>query len=131
MSQQKFGGEIRLNTSTGQNLKLRAAVETNPSSISTDAVINQDGSIAKTAELTGFRASATFEEPLGANVWDDLMRLTDINIRCVEDFTGAVHAWTAAMFVGDPQVNRANGEVTGVTWIAEAFWFLMSRRPPR
>lgn len=121
MSQQKFGGEVRLNTSTGANLKLRAAVEINPSNINADAVVNQDGSISKTAELTGYRASASFEEPIGVNIWDDLMRQTDMNIRAVEDFTGVVHAWTAAMFIGDPQVNRSNGEVTGVTWISEAY----------
>jgi len=121
MAQQKFGGEIRFNTSTGVNLVLRANLEVSPSKMSHDVVVNQDGSLAKTATIMGYRASATFQEPVGANKWDEIMAATDINIRSVEEFTGVVHAWTAAMMLGDPQVSRASGEVTGVTWAAESY----------
>lgn len=115
----RFGGEMRFSLSTGERIVMRGQVEVMPSSINAGSVVNQDGSVSKTAELTGYRFNISPED--GGQDWNGLMRADSFNVSIVEDYTGVIHSWTDATLLGEPTINRANGEVTGITGIANAY----------
>jgi hypothetical protein len=115
-----FGGEMTFGLSTGETIVVRGAAEIMPSNINVEGNANQDGSIYRTAEPTGYRANLTFED-MEADDWGRLMRASGFNVTLNEVFNGAQHLWTEAGFVGQPSVNRASGEVSGVSLIARAY----------
>jgi hypothetical protein len=52
---------------------------------------------------------------------DKLMRSNRFNITIDEDSNEVTHYFTRAFLVGDPQINRVTGEVTGISIAAEAY----------
>jgi hypothetical protein len=116
---QDYGGRILMTTSTGQKFSLRGTLNMNPAGISTEAVANQDGSGDRTATVTLRRAEINFADR-GLD-YDALMKAPRFNVTFIEDFSGVTHYFTNAFFVGDPQLNRQTGEVTGVTIAAENY----------
>lgn len=115
----KFGGEIRFALSTGEKPVLRGQIEVMPSNINAGSVTNQNGSVSKTAELTGYRFNITPED--GGEDWDAIMRADSFNMTAVEDYTGVTHMWTDGTFVGEPSINRNTGEVSGISGIANRY----------
>ena len=117
---QNFGGEMLFSLSSGETIVLRGAVEVMPSNLNIEGAANQDGSVYRTAEITGFTANLTFED-LKTDDWNRLMRASGFNVTVTENFNGALHLWTEAGFTGQPTVNRGTGEVKGVGLIAQAY----------
>lgn len=117
---QNFGGEMTFALSTGDRITVRGAAEIMPSNINVDAGANQDGSIYRTVEPTGYKATLVFEDMAGDD-WNRLMRASGFNLTMTESFTGVQHLWTEGAFTGQPSVNRATGEVSGVALIARAY----------
>lgn len=117
---ENFGGEMTFALSTGDRIVVRAAAEIMPSNVDVTGAANQDGSVYRTVEPTGFKANLTFED-MKSDDWYRLMRASGFNATMNEEFTGYQHLWTEAGFTGTPTVNRATGEVSGVAMIARAY----------
>ncbi|MER8667634.1 phage tail tube protein [Mesorhizobium sp. M1156] len=117
---QNFGGEMTFGLSTGERIVVRGAAEIMPSNVEITGAANQDGSVYRTVEPTGFKANLTFED-LPTDDWNRLMRASGFNVTLNESFTGVQHLWTEAAFTGTPTINRASGEVTGVALIARVY----------
>jgi hypothetical protein len=119
MSNKDFGGLITLKLSTGQVFAIRGTLNMNVSRYSIDQVTNQDGSVDRTATPK----PATFElnfADRGVDL-DALMKSDRFNATFDEDFTGVTHYFTRSFMTGDPQINRINGEVSGISGAAEAY----------
>lgn len=119
MGKKDFGGIIRMKLSTGEQISLRGTLAMNTSSVSTEAVTNQDGSVDRTLTPVPRRAEFTFADR-GLN-HDRLMKSDRFNVTFIEDQTGVTHYFTKAFLVGDPAKNRINGEVTGLSLAAEGY----------
>jgi hypothetical protein len=119
MAGKDFGGIINVRLSTGQTLSLRGTLNVNPSRISIAAVTNDNGTVDRNATNMPARAELNFADH--DIDLDALMRSKRFNITFIEDFTGVTHYFTDAFAVGDPQVNRQTGEVTGISINAEKY----------
>jgi hypothetical protein len=119
MAGKDFGGTIDVRLSTGATFSLRGTLNMNPSRISIEAVANQDGSVDRTGTVQPARAELNFADR-GIN-YDELMRSSRFNVTFIEDFSGVTHYFTDAFTVGDPQINRQNGEVSGISIAAEKY----------
>jgi len=119
-----FGGEMRF-AIAGANLVVRGKVQTYPSNASAEGIVNQDGSTSRTLTPKGYRAKMTFEDtPAGTATaldWNAILRGGPFNATLVEDHTGVLHTWTRAKFTGDAEVDRMNGEVTGLELLADDY----------
>jgi hypothetical protein len=114
-----FGGRIIARTSKGDTFSLRGTLNVNPSGISTAAVVNQDGSVDRTATNTAYKFEINFADR-GADL-DALMKADRFNMTFEEEFSGITHYYTNAFFVGDPAINRQTGEVTGLSGASEKY----------
>lgn len=102
----------------------RSEVKFNPSNVMTDVGANQDGTIFKTVKPQPVAAECTFDRFVDANgkslKWNDqLMLLNNIAITFIEKDTGKMQLISNGTFVGDPQVDLATGEVSGVKLAGE------------
>ncbi len=119
MAGKDFGGRITLRFSTGETFSLRGTLNLNPSGYSIEAVANQDGSVDRQATVQPRRFELNFADR-GLD-YDALMRAGRFNVTFAEEFSGVTHYYTDAFLVGDPQINRQTGEVTGITGAAEKY----------
>ncbi|MDI7864298.1 phage tail tube protein [Rhizobiaceae bacterium n13] len=119
MGNKDFGGHITMRLSTGELFSLRGTLNMNTAGQSNEAVTNQDGSVDRVATVQPKRAEISFADR-GVD-YDALMKADRFNVTVEEDFTGVSHYFTGAFVVGDPQVNRMNGEVTGLSIAAEKY----------
>jgi hypothetical protein len=119
-----FGGEFRFAIG-GANLVVRGKFQIYPSNVSAEPLVNQDGSTSRTLTPKGYRFKASFEDsPVGTATaldWEAILRGGPYNATMVEDHTGALHTWTSAKLTGDIEVDRTNGEVTGIEGIADDY----------
>ena len=114
-----FGGRMVVRLSTGTVMSLRGTFNVNVAGMSTDTITNQDGSIDRTATPMPYRAEISIRDD---NVdLNALMTSPRGNVTIIEDFTGVTHYFTNAFFSGDPQSNRLNGEMTGLTINSEQY----------
>ncbi|MBD9445760.1 phage tail tube protein [Rhizobium sp. RHZ01] len=114
-----FGGRMTVRLSTGQTLSLRGTLNLNPSGQSNEAIVNQDASVDRVGTVQARRAELNFSDK-GID-YDALMKSDRFNVTFIEDFTGVTHYYTNTFVVGDPQINRMNGEVTGCSISAENY----------
>jgi hypothetical protein len=119
MSTRDFGGKVAVRFSTGEVISLRATYNINPARVTVEPVTNQDGSVDRNSTNVPARAEISFADR-GLNL-DKLMRSDRFNITIDEDNNGVTHYFTRAFLVGDPQINRVTGEVTGMSIAAEAY----------
>ncbi|NTF87496.1 hypothetical protein G6L46_10205 [Agrobacterium rhizogenes] len=119
MAGKDFGGRITFRLSTGDTFSLRGTLNINPSGYSIEAVANQDGSIDRQATIMPRRFELNFADR--DHDYDALMRGARFNVTFSEEFSGVTHYYTDAFLVGDPQINRQTGEVTGITGAAEKY----------
>jgi hypothetical protein len=119
MSNKDFGGKISVRFSSGEVISLRGTYNHNPSRVSVEAITNQDGSVDRQSTNVPARAEISFSDR-GLNL-DKLMRSDRINVTIDEDSNDVTHYYTRAFLTGDPQINRLNGEVTGIAIAAEAY----------
>jgi hypothetical protein len=87
------------------------SVTIDPTNIKTEAVANGDGSPCYTATPKLYGATIKFRDRCGI-VWNDVMRKT-IDITISEDDNSVTHIFTSARIVGEPSLDRSNGEVSG------------------
>ncbi|EFL88288.1 phage tail tube protein [Ahrensia sp. R2A130] len=116
----KFGGEMDFRMGDGSKLTLRGAFTNMPSNFTSESVTNQDGSVDKVGELKPFKAEVTFKDTPGTD-WNRLVREVNLEATLAEEYTGVVHSWTGAHFEGEPSIDRANGEVSGLTFASPSY----------
>lgn len=116
-----FGGEMTITLSTGKKLIVRANVTVEGSRYENAAVTNQDGSNAKNVTLKPYRAACSFEDRGNSLKWDELLKLSDINLTLVEDYTNTRHLWTKGFFEGTPTTDRNTGEITGIQFVSDKY----------
>lgn len=112
MAGNNFGGEMRMRGSSGTAYTLRSAVTINSADLSSEAIRNQNGINSYAAALRAPSAELTLEDT-GENL-SDLLRAGSQDIYIVEEFSGVTHVFVSGRITGDAQVNRENGELTGL-----------------
>lgn len=115
----RFGGKVTMRTSSGILFAGRGTFNIQPARTSIEAVTNDDASLARVGTNQPVRVELSLEDR-GID-YDALMKAGDIDFTAVEEFTGTSHLVSKAFFTGDPQINRRNGEVTGLTLSGEAY----------
>ena len=113
-----FGGLMRFQLN-GAPFTVRGKVTINPSNVSAEPIANNDGSTSRALSVKGYRAKVTFEDSKDGGSatgqdWGQILKGGPYNMSLIEDSTGVTHTWTGASFTGDPEVDRMNGEVTGL-----------------
>lgn len=119
MAGRDFGGKITVTSSRGYKLSLRGAISVGGAHQSNDAVTNQDGRVDRIITPDAPSAELTFADD-GLN-WDTILNGDRENLTIVEDKTGVTHLFTGAFWVGKPNSNRINGEMTALTIRADAY----------
>lgn len=115
----RFGGKITMRTSSGYVLAGRGTWTVNPTRLSIESVTNDDGSLARVGTNKPAVIEISFED---RNLdLDAILKAPDINFTAVEEFTGVTHLLSAAFVTGDPQINRRNGETTGIKIEGEVY----------
>lgn len=117
MSKQDFGGKISLRLSDGDRLSLRSTLTIDTSSVSIEAITNQDGSGDRVATVKMPTAEITFADR-GLD-YDALLKAPRQNFTFEEEFTDVTFYFTNGFLTGSPSINRINGEVTGIGITAE------------
>lgn len=103
-------------------ITLAASGQTNASGV------NQDGTVFRTVAPKVRTAECTFDRfvqtadsstPL---VWDEtVLNMMNMQVTFIEDDTNVTHMLTGAFFVGDPQLDFGTGEVSGLSFAADAY----------
>lgn len=115
----EFGGKVTVRTSSGETFSLRGTMTFNTAGQSNEAITNQDGSVDRVGTPKARTAEFNFADK-GIN-YDALMKAGRFNVTFDEEFTGATHLFTSAFVVGEPSINRVNGEVSGLSIAAESY----------
>lgn len=117
----KFGGHMTVRLSNGTRLVMRAAGEfaIEPSTLSAEAMVNQNGSIAQVLAPQTAKMRCDFED--GGQDFRALLASTGINVTVTERDTGVQHLFTDCIFTGSPSVNRKDGSVSGLVVEARAY----------
>ncbi len=113
-----FGGTMRL-TIGGQPRTLRGSIKVNPSGTESEEIVNQDRSYSRSLKPALPGGDVTFEDDGGD--WEAVLLMPPANITVVEDQTGAIHTFTGGSFVGKPETDRSNGEVSGLKIICSIY----------
>lgn len=117
MSKQDFGGKITLKLSDGGRISLRGTLTIDPSDVSIEAITNQDGSGDRVATIKMPTAEISFADR-GFD-YSALLKAPRQNFTFEEEFSDVTFYFTDGFLTGSPQVNRLNGEVTGIGITAE------------
>ena len=116
----EFGGEFRFRYDGGNALVMRGEATIDPTGSENSTIVNQNRSLAKVVANTPYRIECTFEDGQAID-WDAIMRLSGVDCTMTEDYTGVVYTCTGGHFEGKPRVNRNNGEVSGLAFVARQF----------
>lgn len=119
MAGNTYGGKITLRLSSGAVFALRGTFNIMPAKVSNDGVTNQDGSLDRIATPKSPGFEITFADK-GLD-YSALMESDRFNATFDEEHTGVSHLYTGAFMVGDPNINRLTGEVTGLTGMSESY----------
>lgn len=117
MSKNDFGGKITLRTSNGERVSLRGTLTIDSTTVSIEAITNQDGSGDRIATVKMPTAEFSFADR-GLD-YDTLLKAPRQNFTFEEEFSDVTYFFTEGFFTGSPQSNRMNGEVTGIGITAE------------
>lgn len=110
-SDYSFGGRISVKAGTDRYPPADVSVTIEPTNIKTEATANGDGSPCYTATPKLYGATLKFRDRSNI-VWNDVMRKT-LDITISEDDNSVTHVFTSARIVGEPSIDRSNGEVSG------------------
>lgn len=119
MASRDFGGVMKVRSSTGRQLSFRGAFSIQPARNSVEAVTNQDGSVDRVITPKAATWSGTFVDEDGGLAEINLSDRDDVTI--VEEKTGVTHLFTQQFYTGEPDINRLNGEVTGLGGATEQY----------
>lgn len=117
MSKTDFGGRINLRASTGARFSLRATLNIDLSNVSVESITNQDGRGDRIYANKLPSAEITFADR--GYDYNQLMTADRQNFTFEEENTDVTFFFTQGFFTGTPQVNRTNGEVSGMKIEAE------------
>ncbi|WP_158810231.1 phage tail tube protein [Beijerinckia sp. L45] len=106
------GGRFSLSVS-GTTVSGRGAAKIMRSGVGVTTGVNQDGSGYKTIAPKLVGLDLTFDRGVGLN-WDTTMLLADVDVTFIETDMGITHMYTSANWDGDPTIDSATGEVTGL-----------------
>jgi hypothetical protein len=109
----QFGGRVSLKIGSLQLKPTEADIRLKTSQVSVEARANQDGSACYIVKPMLVSAEFTFRRPLDVS-WTDTMLLCSIDGTIVEEDNGRTHLFTGTRFIGDPDENITNGEVSGL-----------------
>lgn len=104
----------------------RGEITLDPSNISVEAGVNQDGTLYRTVKPKARTAECTFDRFVDANgnilKWDEsLMLQTNLGFTFIETDTNITHLLSGGFFTGNPQPNLATGEVAGLQIAADKY----------
>lgn len=119
MAGKDFGGRMTVRLADGKRLPLRGTFSVMRGRQSNESTTNQDGSVDRVGTPTSPRANVNFADS-GVDL-DALMTAARQDIVISEEFTGVQHHYINAFFTGDSDNNRVNGEVSGLTIVAEDY----------
>jgi hypothetical protein len=119
MAGSDFGGRMSVRLSSGSTISFRGTFNVMPARQSVEAITNQDGSTDRVGTPVSPGAELTFKDS-GDNL-AAIMEAPRQNIVVSEEFTGVQHHFISAFFSGQPSVNRNNGEVSGLSIVAETY----------
>ena len=106
------GGRYSM-TINGQVFSGRTAAKLMLAGVSPTTGVNQDGTAYRTVAPKLVGVDLNFDR--GLNVaWNSAMMLADVDVTFVEDDFGVTHMFTSAAYDGEPTIDSATGEVTGV-----------------
>ena len=113
------GGRAAI-TINGQTFSGRGAGKVMPSRVSLKNDANTDGTGYTTvaAKLAGI--DVTFDRGIGL-VWDETMLLQQVDVTWKEVDTGVTHYFTAGRWDGDPTIDTATGEVSGLKVMSDKY----------
>jgi len=122
-----FGGIMHFKA-FGKLIKLRGKVTIDPSNVKAEPGANHDGTTYRTFSVNGFGAEVMFQASTGEDIsnatdvnWDALLKAPAGPIILSEDQVGVLHTWSGATFVGEPKVDRENGEVSGLRILSDFY----------
>ncbi|WP_316234967.1 MULTISPECIES: hypothetical protein [unclassified Bradyrhizobium] len=110
-SDYSFGGRISVTVGTDRFPPSDCEVTIEPTNLQTEAMANGDGSPCFTAKPKLYGATLKFRDRSGI-AWDSVIRAT-FDVTISEDDNNRTHIFTSARIVGNPQIDRATGEVSG------------------
>jgi len=112
------GGRVDI-TIDGVTYHPVADVEIEGSNIETEAVVNQDGTIARSIKPKPFRVTISFRDMAGLDINDLMARTFDFS--CVERDMGRSILLTGAFLEGTPTRNTVTGEITGLSVVSDQY----------
>ena len=117
MAGKDFGGKMTVASSAGYRLSLRGTISVMPSAQSNDSVTNQDGSVDRVMTPSAPAAELSVRD----DGLDARLNGPRENLTIVEEQTGVTHLFTGAFWSGRPSLNRINGEIGGISIIADYY----------
>ncbi|UDL95506.1 phage tail tube protein [Lichenihabitans sp. PAMC28606] len=106
------GGRFSL-TMSGTTYSGRGAAKLMLSGVSPTTGVNQDGTPYRTVAPKLVGLDLSFDRGVGL-LWDETMLLNSIDVTFVETDLNKTHLFTSASWDGDPTIDSATGEVTGL-----------------
>ena len=119
MAGKDFGGKMTVASSAGYRLSLRGTISVMPSAQSNDSVTNQDGSVDRVMTPSAPAAELSVRDD-GLD-WNARLNGPRENLTIVEEQTGVTHLFAGAFWSGRPSLNRINGEIGGISIIADYY----------
>jgi hypothetical protein len=119
MAGKDFGGRMSVRLASGELLTIRGTFAVMGAGQSNEATVNQDGSTDRVGTPTAMRAEVTFVDK-GID-FNTLMTAPRQNITIFEEFTTVTHYFFDAFFAGEPNSNRMNGEMSGLSIVGETY----------
>lgn len=109
-----FGGEIRINLSTGVSLTLRGTLTETLSGASRTVNRNLDGSTSGQVSLKPYKFDLSLEYNEGID-YDALALAKAISVEIVKTTQGEIVNLSDVMFSGEPSFDAMTGEVSGLS----------------
>ncbi len=109
-----FGGEIRINLSTGVSLTLRGTLTETLSGASRTVNRNLDGSISGQVTLKPYKFDLSLEYNEGID-YDALALAKGVSVEAVKATQGEIVNLSDVMFSGEPSFDAMTGEVSGLS----------------
>lgn len=117
MGKQDFGGKITLKLSDGGRISLRGTLTIDMTTVSIEAITNQDNSVDRVATPKAPSAEFTFADR-GLD-YDALLKAPRQNFTFDEEFGDRTFYFTQGFLTGSASMNRMNGEVSSLGIVAE------------
>lgn len=113
------GGRFSLDIN-GRVYSGRGEASIKPARANRENGVNMDGTGYSTVKPALASIELTFDRGVGLR-WDEAMMLEEINVTFQETDTGVTHLFTRANWSGEPSINSATGEVSGLTVQSDSY----------